>query len=197
MVEQKPPLECFVSCDNVAMVICVFTQTCGGGRMIVKKLCKIGATLRETGAALYELSKSYRSRGRVIRMYAPSAMWERRSDSGFAPIDVVSAYFGPKEGRIHRMYSDDEEWFGAYIEKIINEHESTTMVPPYVYINERVPWYDSGMPEYCKHEIQEFLLKTGCSEKFVESIDDNFCRAFGVTVRAISRDLTRVYGGAE
>ena len=107
MVEQKPPLECFVSCDDVAMVICVFTQTRGGGRMIIKKLCKMGATLRETGAVLYELSKSYRDRGRVIRMYAPSAMWERRSDSGFAPMDVVSAYFSPKEGRIHRMYSDD------------------------------------------------------------------------------------------
>ena len=37
MVEQKPPLECFVSRDDVAMVICVFTQTRGGGRMIVKK----------------------------------------------------------------------------------------------------------------------------------------------------------------
>ena len=86
---------------------------------------------------------------------------------------------------------------GTYIEKIITEHESTTMIPPYVYINERVPWYDSGMPEYCKHEIQEFLLKTGCSEKFVEGIDDDFCRAFGVTARAISRDLIRVYGGTE
>ena len=44
MVEQKPPLECFVSCDDVAMVICFFTQTRGGGRMIVKKLCEMGAT---------------------------------------------------------------------------------------------------------------------------------------------------------
>lgn len=127
MVERKPPLECFVSCDDIAMVICVFTQTRGGGRMLVKKLCKMGATLRETGAALYELNKSYRSRARVIGMYAPSEMWERRSDSRFAPIDVVSAYFSPKEGRIHRMYSDDEEWFGTYIEKIITEHESTTL----------------------------------------------------------------------
>lgn len=85
MVEQKPPLECFVSCDNVAMVICVFTQTRGGGRMIVKKLCKIGATLRETGAALYELNKSYRSRERVIGMYAPSEMWDEDPIPGFAP----------------------------------------------------------------------------------------------------------------
>lgn len=58
MVEQKPPLECFVSCDDVAMVICVFTQTCGGGRMIVKKLCKMGATMKSGSVRILRRSST-------------------------------------------------------------------------------------------------------------------------------------------
>lgn len=74
-----------------------------------------------------------------------------------------------------------------------NKYESATIIPPYVYINERVPRYDSDMPEYGKDEIKKYLLKTGCDKEFVEGIDNNFCQAFDVTARAISRDLKMVY----
>lgn len=65
--------------------------------------------------------------------------------------------------------------------------------PVHLDIISKIPSYTEGEKRRCKRKIQETMRKYEYDEDFIESIEDNFCRGFGIAKDIIDTALMEEY----